>query len=351
MPTKREKKFTNAITQNEKKIRSEFSVLQKDLKKMQSEQKKYIKAKYKQATTRDGSLKARGNAQIQRDIATKIKEDWKGFSAKWTEKDYVNQIMGEALGRGRSATANLAWSGRGYLFNIGKVFSRAPINIIEVVNDHFGTAAIAAVAIASISDVVDKSVNENDLRLSFETYPRSTFKEAVYIDSEKSDIEYYKMVVPKGEAEIAVTERPTGFTAGSVFMIGTKDFWANRRDDSNGNPLIFPIHHNSKDYYLPILTDDLEEEIKIAKEQRKSLKILEKESVIASQIKTAQKKDLRHLVTSLYNTSKSRVFRGGIRPKASKEERQIIQKALDGLLQGKINNFINAKELFSQVVN
>jgi len=275
----KERAFVDSITNNEIKITNQFNKVNADFEKTEDKLKKFIRNQYKKAKTTKmaGStvLQQSGNFQIMLDIKNKAIEEYKKLGQKYN-KDHADKITNQAYARGLKTTqklkGNTAWSQRGYIFNMGKVIIEAPINISEKVNDHFGTFAVAAIALSQVDDIVDSAVNKNRFRLSYETYPRSAYKQAIF--EENPDIEEWKMVVPEGVIDRFSVERPEGFTMKNVFMIGSISFWASRRDDENANPLIFPIHQNSKDYYVPISEEDSEEQHALSKEQRKKVNSL-----------------------------------------------------------------------------
>lgn len=321
--------FMQRITENENKIQDNFSKVTRDFDAAGERMKKFIKKQYAKAKTKEMAgetvFDQAGNMQIMFDIDKYVKNEFKKLRSKYG-RDHGKRQAELAYNRGKKVKlkGNTSWSIRGYLMNIGKVFDRAPTNITEKVNDHFGTFAVAAVANKQIDNIVDKAVNNNDLRLSYETYPRSAFKQAILEDN--PDIENWKMVAPEEALKRYSAERPKGFTMENVFKIGTLGYWASKRDDENANPLIFPIHPNSLDYYMPVNEEDLEEQEQMSREQRKTIKNL---SHIRNDIKLAiEKKDRAELKRSVYKLHNYK----HPREKITIQQREELNEKVDKLL-------------------
>ena len=327
--TKRERDFVKNITKNEKIISKEFSVLEKDVSKINKSLDKFLTSKYKEAKTieKNGEIRLSrsGNSKLIKEMTDRVSEDWDVFNKKWNNASIAKRLADEGFERGSKSTEKLsvAWAARGFRFNISKVIKNAPINVNEKINDHFGTEAVVAVAIASISSMVTSATNDNQMKLSFETYPRSSFKQAVSDDF--PDVEKFKMVLPEGETERLLKERPGGFSILNVFTILTIAEWAKKREDENGNPIIFPVHPNSKDYYLPILPEDEEEEKDISRKQRKLLE----------EAKDLSLSDDKSKIANCYNRMRTE-FLNGERKSFSYDERGMIKDLTDKHLAGEI---------------
>ena len=329
-PTKRETDYIKEISRNEKIITAGFSRFEKELEKMNNGLTSFIKKKYKEFKTVDKNgelhIARTGNSGIQKEISNKVNEDWTSFSKEWGSTEFAKSLVDAGFSRGEKSLKKLSsvgWAVRGFRFNIGKVLRNAPVNINERINDHIGTEAVLTVAIAAIKDIVDKSVNKNTAKLSYETYPRSSFKQAIADDNK--DVERFKMVLPEGEVARLLKERPEGFSISNVFKILTISEWAKLREDDNGNPIIFPIHPNSKDYYLPILKKDNDKEEEISKEQR-------------GLINKAKEFSIDRDIRKIFNASKTKKYPHN-RPKTTKEEDSRLSTILEMFSEDQITVF------------
>lgn len=122
----------------------------------------------------------------------------------------------------------------------------------------------------SVNLVLDQTknwkMNKNITKLSIITHPRSAFRNVIFLNAEKQGIGHWKPIVPSfmlGDVSAA------GYTAGILFLILTTQ-QLNKKGNENANIVGgMSTHHGSYDYFYPIDEENYDEEVAIARIQRK----------------------------------------------------------------------------------
>jgi len=157
---------------------------------------------------------------------------------------------------------------RGYRSNMKAVLYNEPRRMRERIDENFGTGVARNLAIKQVGTL---KFNRNVYKLSSITHPRAAYKNILLNNHNKQGFVFYKMVVPK---QVGSKLSPFGKTAALLYSIKTVADWnKNATDDTNANTIGgLGLHHGSQEYYYPVMSDEMEEEEAIAKEQRRKLK-------------------------------------------------------------------------------
>jgi len=289
--SEREKKFVQIITENERSIQQVFY---SDFIPMglQFEQgiRKDVQSLYRRAKTKKVGkqevLVLEGNGRLIRNMFRSIDrraEKWqKRVFSKRTEGRLfkpsialAQQAIGSDIFEASSTKINSFI--RGFASNVKAVVDNSARQIKEAIEVNFAGEVPLDEALKQVKGF---SFNRNIYKLAAITHARALFKKLVYDKSAKDGYEDYKMVIPD-RLKIAgqvVIPRPSGLkkdgkTASWLWLILAIEEWQSRVGDDTPSPITgLGIHHNSFDYYLPIKKENLEEEKKISRLQRKKLK-------------------------------------------------------------------------------
>jgi hypothetical protein len=157
---------------------------------------------------------------------------------------------------------------KGYLSNMKGVLFNEPRRIREKIMENFGTSVARNLAIKQVGTL---NFNRNIFKLSTVTHARAAFKNVIFQNAQWQGFVFYKMVVPK---QVENDLSAFGRTALLLYLIKTVAEWnKDSTPDNNTNAVSgLGLHHNSAEAYYPIMTDELDEEREISKEQRAKLK-------------------------------------------------------------------------------
>ncbi len=154
---------------------------------------------------------------------------------------------------------------KGYVSNVSGVLFNEPRRYHEMIDEHYGSGVSIAFA---KKQVFEKQFNKNVLTLSTLTHPRASFNGIMKDGNEQRNVNNFKIIVPKNRIKDL---KPEGMTASLIFKIFTVATLLEmiNKDTNNPDPISgLNIHHGGFVYYYPISDSVLEEEEKIAKEQR-----------------------------------------------------------------------------------
>ncbi len=161
---------------------------------------------------------------------------------------------------------------KGYVSNIDAIIDEDPRRLIENFEDNMKLQHPYKL---SIDQYTDKNIfNRNRYKLSITAHPRGLYNSYQFNLSKNEGYIYYKILTPKKDIK---NLSPEGMTASVLFMIVTYpklvEMINKKTDGKNTDPVNgLGLHHNSKTYYLPISSEELEDEQEISREQRKRLK-------------------------------------------------------------------------------
>jgi hypothetical protein len=171
---------------------------------------------------------------------------------------------------------------RGYISNTRAYLLNENRRVAEDVVSNFGTQASVNLVLNQAANI---SFNKNHLKLSTITHPRGAYNLIQYNENIKNGFTFFKTVVPKQKIR---TLAPSGMTSSMLFKILTAAEITRRAnkgtEGKNVDPLAgLNLHHGAYAYFYPIASDELEEEKRIAREQReKYLEIKEEQKNDAS---------------------------------------------------------------------
>jgi len=155
----------------------------------------------------------------------------------------------------------------GHVSNVKGILFNEPRRMSEKVILNYGSQVSIDLAVKQAGKI---KFNRNILKLSTVTHARGAYNAVHYDNSVKNGFTMFKPVVPKGKMKDVT---PSGITSSLLFKIlvaAEINRRINKKTDGENIDAItgLNVHHGGFLYYYPIATENLEEEKKIAKEQR-----------------------------------------------------------------------------------
>lgn len=122
----------------------------------------------------------------------------------------------------------------------------------------------------AIKQAKQTSFNRSVFKLSVLSHPRGIFRRSVELKGDKEGIQDYKMIAP---SKVVKTISLFGAMALGLYLIKSKKEWNEKYGTKDNVNVVggLGMHHNSKDYYMPVWQDERAEQDEISREQRKEL--------------------------------------------------------------------------------
>lgn len=287
-PTPRERSFMAQITDFERFLESEYLKAEKIVERAEDKYRRTLIAIYEAADTEriDGvQVLANTKANLKR-----VKEAEKIIDTI-TEKLLTDKLIDSPFQKNlfdktrKMALANLKADRKllqevevneamfnsfvaGYISNVKGVIFNDPRRIKENVVLNFGSQTSIDLAVRQAGQL---KFNRNVLRLSTITHARSAYTALLVDENAKSGFVFHKVLVPRNKMRDL---NPSGSTAAvlfGIFTIAQLNKRANENTDGKNSNAArgLGLHHGSFEYLYAIESDRLDEEIEIAKEQRR----------------------------------------------------------------------------------
>lgn len=285
-PSERERLFQSSINENERFLEDIWkSKYLSDIRDFEKDMREFLKESYAKAKTEKVNgvsvITSKGNKSLMKRMESGIDARFNKLGRKFESKMYIGPLM-----KGSSAFASMALSKmsrvqkffdvfvaeetinaftaghlsnvRGFIFNDGR-------RTKERLLDNFTQNS-------SIRLVIQQSgklkLNRNITKLSIITHPRALFKNIIYENAAKDGVIHYKPLIPSQKRDEL---SPTGAIAAVLFGLFTMQQLNTKGDDKNNANVVggMGLHHGDFSYMYPVDEDYIEEEERIAREQRK----------------------------------------------------------------------------------
>jgi len=286
-PTDREKAFTKNITDFETFLEDSYKEFESVLTNAESRYQKALTVVYGAADKeRVDGVEVFADTANNRALSRKLQAAVDDITKKHLTEKLIKSGMQERFFEKtrKAATAALKENSAffeeikidqgkfnsfisGYVSNVSGVLFNEPRRIKENIVLNFGSHVSVDLAIEQAGKL---KFNRNVFKLSTVTHARAAYSSVVYDYNAKNGFTFFKVLVPKSKLKELSPEGQTAkvlfgiFTAAQLNKMMSKD-----SDGKNSNAVSgLGLHHGSYEYYYPIASVDLDEEQKIAEEQK-----------------------------------------------------------------------------------
>lgn len=287
-PTQREVEFTKHITEFENYLESEYKdVFLPILGSAENKYRKALTIVYNGAETEriDGVVvlaRSSKNNQLKNKAITAVNAITKQLSDKLLNSPLQERLFMKtksmAINNLKNNEKLLAEihvdEGQfnsfisGYKSNIMGVLFNEPRRIAEDIILNFGSQVSIELAIKQAEGI---SFNKNIFKLSAVTHARAAYSNIIVGATTKEGFTMFKVLVPKNKLkEVSPSGRMAMYLFG-IYTIAQLNKRANEEADGKNAAAAggLGLHHNSYEQYYPVESEKLDEEIEIAKEQKR----------------------------------------------------------------------------------